>query len=85
MDKRRRRNYSDEFKEEAVKFVTEQSYSIAETSRNLGINANLLGRWKRVYEQQSDKSGASGNMSVMQAELRRLRKENKKLKVEREI
>ncbi|PID55697.1 hypothetical protein CSB45_14790 [candidate division KSB3 bacterium] len=85
MTKRTRRKYSDEFKEEAVKLVTEQSYSIAEASGNLGRHANLLGRWKRGYEQQSDTSTASGNLSVMQAELRRLRKENKKLKMEREI
>ena len=48
MSKRSRRNYTDEFKNEAVKLVTEQGYSIAEAARNLGVNANLLGRWKRL-------------------------------------
>lgn len=46
MSKRRRRKFSDEFKEDAVKLITEQGYSIAEAARNLGINANQLGRWK---------------------------------------
>ncbi len=42
MSKGKRRNYTDEFKEEAVKLVTDQSYSIAEAAPNLGVNANLL-------------------------------------------
>ncbi len=66
MNKRTGRNCSDEFKEEAVKLIAEQGYSIAETSRNLGINVNLLGRSKRGFEQLSDKPIASGNISAMQ-------------------
>jgi len=85
MNKQRRRNYSNEFKDEAVKLVTEQGYSIAEAARNLGINANLLGRWKKEAEQPAGESTASGDMAAMQAELKRLRKENKQLKMEREI
>ena len=46
MTKRKRRNYSKEFKEEAVKLVTEQGYSVAEAGRNLGVNTNMLGRLK---------------------------------------
>lgn len=85
MSNRRRRNYSNEFKEEAVKLVTEQGYSIAEAARNLGVNANLLGRWKKETEQPDDGATSPGNMAAMQAELKRLRKENKQLKMEREI
>ncbi|SDP71656.1 transposase, partial [Desulforhopalus singaporensis] len=84
MSKRTRRNYSEEFKDEAVKLITEQGYSIAEAARNLGINANLLGRWKKEAEQPTGDLTSSGNMTAMQAELRRLRKENKQLKMERE-
>jgi len=58
MSKRSRRNYTDEFKAEAVKLITEQGNSIAETARNLGVNANLLGRWKKESEQSSDGSNA---------------------------
>jgi transposase len=35
-----RRAYTPEFKAEAVKFVTEQGYSVAEAARSLGINPN---------------------------------------------
>jgi transposase len=84
MSKRKRRNYTKEFKEEAVKLVTEQGYSLAEAGRNLGINANQLGRWKK--ETEVGPTSVSGSDGVaMQAELKRLRKENKQLKMEREI
>ena len=83
--KKKRRKFTKEFKEEAVKLVLEQGYQISEASRNLGIHANLLGRWKREYENGAeDGSGSAGNVS-MRAELNRLRKENKRLKMEREI
>ena len=83
--KRKRRKFTKEFKEEAVKLVVEEGYQISEASRNLGIHANLLGRWKREYE-DGDRGGSDSESSVgMRAELNRLRKENKRLKMEREI
>jgi len=82
---KKRRKYTQEFKESAVKLVTEQEYSIAEASRNLGINDNLLGRWKREIEGDREDSLSSQSTSAMQAELNQLRKENKRLKMEREI
>ncbi len=60
-------------------------YSISEVARNLGVNANMLGRWKKEFEQPEAASPTSGKMTVMQAELKRLQKENKQLKLEREI
>ena len=41
--KRKRRKFTKEFKEEAVKLILEQGYQISEASRNIGIHANLLG------------------------------------------
>jgi len=83
MGNKQRRNHTKEFKEEAVKLVLEQGYAISEAARNLGVNPNLLGRWKREMEE----SGNSGSVSMMniQVELKQLRKENKRLKLEREI
>ena len=85
MTKRKRRNYSKEFKEEAVKLVTEQGYSVAEAGRNLGVNANMLGRWKKEFEGDAEGGISPGSAATMQAELKRLRTENKRLKMEREI
>jgi len=45
MSKRTRRKFTDEFKDGAVKLITDQGYSVAEAARNLGVNANLFGRY----------------------------------------
>lgn len=81
-----RKKYTKEFKQDAVRLVTEQGYARAEAARNLGINANMLGRW--VQEFQADENDAfrgNGNLTPEQDELRRLREENRRLKLEREI
>ena len=85
MKKRTRRNYTEEFKDEAVKLITQQGYSYAEAGRNLGVNPNLLSKWKRGIEGSSSHDLSPGNAVSVQSELKRLRKENKRLKMEREI
>ncbi len=85
MKKRRRRNYTKEFKEEAVKLVTEQGYSLAEAGRNLGVNPQLLSKWKRNIEGNTDSDLSPESIVSIQSELRVLRKENKRLRMEREI
>lgn len=82
MDKKKRRKYTREFKEEAVKLVTEQGYGVHEAARNLGINPSMLGRWKREFKQQAQGIRLQPGE---QNELIRLRRENKRLKMEREI
>jgi transposase len=82
MAKKKRSNYTKEFKEEALKLVSEQGYSYAEAGRNLGVNPNLLSRWRREVEEDG---GDPASTASLQAELKRLRKENKRLKMEREI
>ena len=81
MSKQTRRRFSDEFKEEAVKLITEQGYKVSEAARNLDINASMLRRWQRELSPESD-----GSINADEkAELQRLRKENKTLRMEREI
>lgn len=85
MIKKRRRKHSREYKEEAVKLVTEQGYPISEAARNLGIHPSVLGRWKRKSEAKEGDDATPDGLVVMQSELNRLRKENKRLQMEREI
>ncbi|MCP4673621.1 MAG: transposase [Desulfobacula sp.] len=85
MTKQKRRKYTKEFKEEAVKLITEQGYMISEAARNLEIHKNFLGKWKRESLESSSYSSAGDSPTALKAELARLRKENKQLKMEREI
>ena len=81
-----RKKYAREFKLEAVRLLTSQNMTIAQASRDLGINQNLLGRWKREF--QSDNSQAfpgKGHLKPDEEELRRLRRENEPLRQERDI
>jgi transposase len=77
-----RRKYSREFKEEAVALVTEQGYSLTEAANSLGIRTNMLSKWKQKFEAEQ-----SGEVlkSDERAELVKLRQENKRLKMEKEI
>ena len=84
MTTNQRKRYTREFKEEAVKLVTEFSCSISEAARNLDIHPNLLSRWKREFGEEK-KDGNPESRAALQMELRRLRMENKRLRMEREI
>ena len=77
------KKYTQEFKEGAVNLVIEQGYSIVEAARNLGVDPGTLGKWKNKIE--TGNFSGSGNSKNTQEELRQLRKENKRLKLEREI
>ena len=86
MQNHKRRLYTDEFKREAVRLSTDQGYSVSETSKRLGINANMLRRWKRqASESPNGVFSGNGHRSAEQEELIRLRKEVKRLRMEREI
>jgi transposase len=81
-----RRKYDREFKEEAVKLVTEGGRQVAEVARSLGIHENMLRTWKRRHKE--DPAGSfpgKGHQKPQDEELRRLQKENANLKEEREI
>ena len=80
--KRQYKQYSNEFKEEAVALVTEQGYSVPEAAKSLGINPNLLYRWKDKVE---EKQAGTAISEDERAELKRLRKEVKDLRMEKEI
>ena len=83
---KKRRNYTPEFKTEAVKLVTEQGYSVAEAARSLGIGENLLRNWKQALQEQGEQAfPGKGNLPAIEEELRQLRAENKRLQMERDI
>ena len=81
-----RRKYSREFKVEAVRLVTEGGQGVAETARELGINANLLGRWKRQLAEDGEQAfPGKGRLKPLEEEVRRLQGEVKRLRQERDF
>ncbi len=82
----KRKQYSKQFKVDAVKLVTEQGYRVSEAARNLGIHHSSLRRWKEQLETNGNQAfPGKGHMTPEKEELYRLRKENKRLRMEREI
>lgn len=77
-----RKAYTEEFKREAVALITEQGYKIAEAARSLDVGANLLGRWKREFETEAAGTRLGADE---REELKQLRKENRLLRMEKEI
>ena len=81
-----RRIFSREFKVEAVRLVQERGVSIAQASRDLDLNDNVLRRW--IREMSSDPSQAfpgRGQMKADELEVEKLRREVIRLRAERDI
>ena len=68
-----------------MRLVTEQGYNQTEAARNLGIERRLLGRWIKEFQQDEGEAfRGNGKLTSEQEELRRLREENRRLKMERD-
>lgn len=81
-----RRQFSREFKLEALRLVKERGVSVAQAARDLDLHENVLRKW--VRELGADPQHAfpgHGQMKPEQLEIDRLRKEVAKLKAERDI
>lgn len=88
--KQQKRSYSEEFKREAVRLVTDGGHSEAQVARDLGVCRSLLGKWRRRIEEESH-NGQSGQRAFpgqgnpRDEEMAKLQKENARLKEEVEI
>jgi transposase len=83
---RNRSNYNREFKEEAVRMVTEGGRKVTDVARSLGIHENLLHTWKRKYlEGPVGSFPGKGKLKPEDEEMQKVLKENRELRMEREI
>jgi transposase len=81
-----RRTFTPEFKVASVKLVTEQGRSVAEVARDLDLSESLLRSWKQALAHDGNRAfPGHGNPPALEDELRRLRAENKRLTMERDI
>ena len=81
----KRRTFSREFKLAAVKKVVEQGLSGRQVARDLEISDNLIRNWRKAFEADGTLQAEINNSPSVDAELKRLREENRQLKMERDI
>ncbi len=78
-----RRKHTREFKISAVQLVTQQGYTPAQAAKSLGVDPTSVRYWVTKFSGEAGVA-ATGDGAV-QIELRRLRKENARLQMERDI
>ena len=84
---KKRKQYSDEFKAEAVTMVSEQGRSISDVSKSLGVGQTALRRWV----QSGNCAGQNNSMSQIKSQsaeqqrIRELQKQVKTLQKERDV
>jgi transposase len=86
----KRRQFTREFKLEAVRLVTNGKQSVSEVSVKLGIRPDMLRAWKRQVEGRvvgpaKDVFPGHGNVPSQEEELKRLRREVERLGQERDF
>lgn len=80
----KKRVFSPEFKDEAVRLVREQGVSVRQASEDLCIGQSTLQKWLKAQRDRKEANGQEVSEAEM-AELKRLRKENHRLRMERDI
>ena len=79
---KQRREFTPEYKDEAVKLVINTGRPVAVVARELGVKEQTLGRWVNLHKSRQD-AGDGALSETERAELARLRKENSELKMDR--
>jgi transposase len=81
-----RRQFTVEFKREAVQLIVQQGLSVTEAARRLEVRSNLLRKWRKQFgEPTRTVVSGPGQPTALEAENRQLREENARLRMEREI
>lgn len=73
--------FSDEFKRDAVRQMTERGYPVAEVSQRLGVSPHSLYEWRKKFSQPATSSSDDGQS----AEIRKLKRELARVTEERDI
>jgi len=83
--KRARRIFTNEFKLETVKLVKESDKSIGQIAKDLDLTESALRNWVKQYEIDQGEGPPGALTTVERDELRRLRRENPQLRMERDL
>ena len=83
--KTKRRIYTAEFRQEALRLLERSGKGVTAVERELGITRGLLYKWQARYGQPGENGTVRVSVSELEAEIRRLKRENTVLQEEREI
>lgn len=83
---RKRRRFSQEFKIEAVRMVVRQGRDLFQVCEDLEIRPDMLRKWIHKFDKDGSQAfPGSGHMKPEDEDMRRLRRENDRLRMERDI
>lgn len=81
---KKHRTYTQDFKREAVRLMETSGKAVSQLARDLGLNDNLLYRWRTELGRETT-AATGGSVPELEAELKRLQRENEVLRQERDI
>ena len=82
--KRIRRSFTEEFKAGAVRLVLDEGKTVSQVGRDLDVSQSVVGNW--VKQARADRSnGKTGLTTEERGELVKLRRENRELRLQRDI
>jgi len=79
-----RKRYTKQFKEEALRLVSQEGVSLAQMAQDLGLDASMLRRWRKEASTDSSKA-FQGHGVARDEELARLKRELGRVKRERDF
>lgn len=83
---KRRRDYSREFKIEAVQLMERSDKSTQELAKDLGVSTSSLNRWRREYRADAAQAfPGNGNLKARDQEVMQLKRELRQVEQERDV
>jgi transposase len=82
---RKRRVFTEEFKQDAVRLVVHESYTFAAAAKAVGVGEQSLRKWHARLAPQPEPCGENASLDELRAENQRLRRELRRAELEREI
>ena len=79
------RRYSDEFKHDAVRLITDENYKFKDAAEAVGVSPRSLREWHRRFAPPPAVCGDNASFDELREEIKRLRKQLKRAELEREI
>ena len=87
MSRKKKRTFTEEFRRDAVTLIHREGYTLKEAAARLSIHESVLGKWKRRIEKETGPLRVQLHSTEEDSatEIRQLREENRRLKMERDI